>query len=286
MKRIIALIFIMVVLLSSCVLENQDIAGNSGIDNTVISQSDDGTTMIHIDWVIFNSSAELVANADVMLIGTVTGESYKIHETKSVGSNISPYTEYTVEVKTVYKGKVKNKVTVNILGIPQNVRVEYENSGKYDKIPVIDSSPKLEIGETYLFSLKERKNIGLEAITFYQGALNIHKDKEDDVFPSIKEIVSYFGKEKLSEYEQIQHETATYIFKNFESISINSREKLKEMRQMAECEDEETLKSFLRSVNGGGAKSREDLVEFLRLIDSIPILNFVDGTVTWISHET
>ncbi|MDD4475233.1 MAG: hypothetical protein PHV95_05475 [Eubacteriales bacterium] len=70
------------------------------------------------------------------------------------------------------------------------------------------------------------------------------------------------------------------------SINLRSLEQLEEMRRMAEYKDGEELSLYLRSVEGGGAHTREDLVDFLELIDSLPILKFFDGTVTFISHET
>lgn len=70
------------------------------------------------------------------------------------------------------------------------------------------------------------------------------------------------------------------------SIGVRSLEQLEEMRKMAELEDEEALAMYLPSVEGGGAQSREDLINFLKLVDSLPIIEFIDGTVVWISHLT
>lgn len=280
MRRIIALLFIMVVFLSSCVVET----ANSNIEAS--SQPDKTQIMIHADWVAYNTAEELISAADTVLVGTITGIDFEIEKNKL--NDIFPYTIYDIDVKAVYKGDVNKNIKIKVLGT-SGINDTKKNLSNIDinKIPIINGEPTINFSQTYLFVLQDSKDSLPTLISFDQGALNINEpDTKKDNLPSIKEIVSYFGKEKLSEYEQIQHETATYIFKNAESISINSLEKLKEMRQMVECEDEETLKLFMRSVNGGGADSREDLVEFLQLIDSLPILNFFDGTVTWISHET
>ena len=69
------------------------------------------------------------------------------------------------------------------------------------------------------------------------------------------------------------------------SINIHGLEELEKMREMAESKDEEALNLYLRSVNGGGAHNREDLIAFLDLIDSLPILKLIDGEINRICHE-
>lgn len=70
------------------------------------------------------------------------------------------------------------------------------------------------------------------------------------------------------------------------SISVRSLEQLEEMRKMAEIEDEEALASYLQSVEGGGAHSREDLTNFLKLVDTLPVIKFMEGEITYISLQT
>lgn len=70
------------------------------------------------------------------------------------------------------------------------------------------------------------------------------------------------------------------------AISIRGLEQLEEMRKMAEHQDVEELNLYLESIEGGGAKSREDLIDFLTLVDSLPTIKFIDGTISWISHQT
>ncbi len=69
------------------------------------------------------------------------------------------------------------------------------------------------------------------------------------------------------------------------SINIHGLEELEKMREMAESKDEEALNLYLRSVKGGGAHNREDLIAFLDLIDSLPILKLIDGEINRICHE-
>ena len=69
------------------------------------------------------------------------------------------------------------------------------------------------------------------------------------------------------------------------SIGLRSLAQLDEMREMILCTDEEKLDQYLRSIEGAGAKSREDLVSFLNMVDSLPILEILEGDITWISHQ-
>lgn len=68
------------------------------------------------------------------------------------------------------------------------------------------------------------------------------------------------------------------------AIGVRSMAQLNEMREMVSCADEEKLNEYLRSVEGGGARTREDLVAFLNLIDYLPVLELLKGDITWINH--
>ena len=67
------------------------------------------------------------------------------------------------------------------------------------------------------------------------------------------------------------------------SIDVRGLDKLEEMRGMLAKSDEE-LNPYLDTIPGGGLNSREDLVNFLELVDSTPVLKLIDGEVTWICH--
>ena len=69
------------------------------------------------------------------------------------------------------------------------------------------------------------------------------------------------------------------------AISLRSLAELDEMREMIACADEEKLNKYLRSIEGAGARNREDLIAFVNMIDSLPILELIEGEITWISHQ-
>ncbi len=98
--------------------------------------------------------------------------------------------------------------------------------------------------------------------------------KEQTIVSTSNEETSTFSGTKGSQVEEPS-----------ESISVRNLEQLNEMREMVKCEDDEKLYQYLRSIEGGGADTREDLEVFLELIDSLSIINLLDGTVTWISQQ-
>lgn len=67
-------------------------------------------------------------------------------------------------------------------------------------------------------------------------------------------------------------------------IGVRSLDQLSEMRSMIVEKDDIKLAQYLRGVEGGGAESRDDLIAFINLIDSVPMINLIDGDITWIAH--
>ncbi len=54
------------------------------------------------------------------------------------------------------------------------------------------------------------------------------------------------------------------------------------MRAMAVSADTAAVEQYLHSVDGGGADTQSDLVNFLKLYDALPKLNLLDGEIIWI----
>ena len=69
------------------------------------------------------------------------------------------------------------------------------------------------------------------------------------------------------------------------SITLQSLAELDTLREMIECEDEQVLNDYLHSITGGGAQSRQDLIDFLNLVDNTPYARFIDGTVTSLTYN-
>lgn len=71
----------------------------------------------------------------------------------------------------------------------------------------------------------------------------------------------------------------------FPSINLSNLQELQEMREMSVTQDEAALEAYLRTIKGQGARSRQDLLDFLELVDSIPVVQLMDGSVCLLSHE-
>lgn len=54
------------------------------------------------------------------------------------------------------------------------------------------------------------------------------------------------------------------------TIEIPNLEKFNEMKQIAECDDEKRLEQYILSISNSGIQSRNDLLSFVKLIDSLP----------------
>jgi len=69
------------------------------------------------------------------------------------------------------------------------------------------------------------------------------------------------------------------------TINVQSLAELETMREMVECEDEHELQKYLSSIPGGGAQSRQDLIDFLHLVDNTPYVPFIDGEITGLTYN-
>ena len=71
----------------------------------------------------------------------------------------------------------------------------------------------------------------------------------------------------------------------YPSITLRSLAELAELRQMSVNQNETELQAYLKKLEGQGAENRQDLLDFLALVDSIPVVQLMDGTVTFLSHQ-
>lgn len=69
------------------------------------------------------------------------------------------------------------------------------------------------------------------------------------------------------------------------SINLESLEELEIMREMIACEDEQALYEYLHSIPGGGAQSRQDLIDFVNLVEHTPYACLIDGKITWLNYK-
>ena len=70
------------------------------------------------------------------------------------------------------------------------------------------------------------------------------------------------------------------------AIVLRNTQQLQEMQDMANSEDETALEQYLLTVEGGGADNREDIVEFLNVVEELPIPDIIDGKVIFIQYRS
>ena len=72
---------------------------------------------------------------------------------------------------------------------------------------------------------------------------------------------------------------------SYSVITLDSLDQLAQMRQISAAGDEVALQAYLGQLEGSDADSRQALLEFLSLVDSIPVVQLMDGTVCRLSHQ-
>ena len=65
-----------------------------------------------------------------------------------------------------------------------------------------------------------------------------------------------------------------------QSIEISGLEKFNEMKAMIANNDEAQLEQYVQGIASSGIQSKDDLIAFVKLIDSIPQISVLDGNVT------
>ncbi|MBR5880227.1 MAG: hypothetical protein IKZ16_00950 [Clostridia bacterium] len=68
------------------------------------------------------------------------------------------------------------------------------------------------------------------------------------------------------------------------SIEVRSMQEFEKMREMIDCEDEQALEEYLQGLGGYAVDSRQDLIDFVALAESMPCAWIIDGEVTYMSH--
>ena len=70
------------------------------------------------------------------------------------------------------------------------------------------------------------------------------------------------------------------------SISLDGLQALAKMRAMIATEDEHKLAQYLSSIEGGGANDRQDLINFVALVDGTPYPWLMQGEVSGLTYQT
>ena len=68
------------------------------------------------------------------------------------------------------------------------------------------------------------------------------------------------------------------------SIEVRSMKEFEKMREMIDCEDEQELAEYLQGLGGYTVDSRQDLIDFVALAESMSCAQIIDGEVTYMSR--
>ncbi|MBR5602029.1 MAG: hypothetical protein IKW24_05310, partial [Clostridia bacterium] len=68
------------------------------------------------------------------------------------------------------------------------------------------------------------------------------------------------------------------------TICLQGLAELETMREMIACKDEQVLNEYLHNIAGGGAHSRQDLIDFVNLVESTPYVQVIDGEITDLTY--
>ncbi len=74
-----------------------------------------------------------------------------------------------------------------------------------------------------------------------------------------------------------------------DTITVRSLDEFTHMKDMLSCKNEEELGEYLMSVEGSTFDNREldvnDLSNFVRIVESVPFIELIEGKITWISYS-
>ncbi|NMB29633.1 MAG: hypothetical protein GX991_06230 [Clostridiaceae bacterium] len=173
-------------------------------------------TIISLDWSAYESAHELVEAGNIVVLGKISGISFQMYDIKtgrphsadSYGSDIYLHTVYEIETLSFYKGEPADTIHMRMIGGLKDVMVNEQRALRGDcakaNIPLLAGMPELDIGQTYLFVLHQHEDTMPTLLTPSQGVYTVEDPEQKDVLSlvSLKDIISYFGDDKWSAFEQ------------------------------------------------------------------------------------
>ena len=213
-------------LLSGCSADTETSSGNffnsSTHEHSNSSDPEYNVTYNYVsaDYPAYKNAEELITSADMVLIGKVTGLSFQMLDSatglppteKTEERHKELCTIYTVEVITPYKGVASKAINIRVRGGLKDAYTEQQLQALGEKasdgITVAEETPEIEIGETYLFSLRVFEGTDPCIMNPDQSVINLRESLAKDVYGyiSAKDIISYFGEDKWSAFRSADFE--------------------------------------------------------------------------------
>lgn len=219
MKAKSLFVFILaVILLSGCSgktdVQNDSSLGTGQETGSTPEEMDVQYIDVSADWPAYANASALIKEANVVVVGKVTGISFQILDLKNGGAptesseqrNCSLCTIYDVEVGSLYKGNADSKFQFFMYGGLKEEYVKEQlaalDSIDQKKIPVMEGTPDIEIGKTYLFVLYQYKDKMPTPLNLKQGVYRLDDPLKKDAYSYVspKEIISYFGDDKWTAF--------------------------------------------------------------------------------------
>jgi hypothetical protein len=183
---------------------------------TSTNVTDVNHTIISLDWPAYESAHELVEAGNIVVLGKISGISFQMYDIKtgrppsadSYGSDVYLHTVYEIETLTFYKGEPAETIHMRMIGGLKDVMVDEQRALLGDcakaNIPLLAGMLELDIGRTYLFVLHQYEDTMPTLLTPSQGVYTVDNPEQKDILSlvSLKDIISYFGDDKWSAFEQ------------------------------------------------------------------------------------
>jgi hypothetical protein len=241
-SKIITAIAIATSLLSAC-SKNQNIKpeNSSGSDEVISSFANNVVyNSVFADYPIYRNVEELMSSSlsqipVEILIGKVTDISFQMLDSttglpptdKTEERHNELCTIYSIDVITSYTDNTSKLIKIRVRGGLKYIYVkeQLEVLDKYssNSINIVEDMPEIKIGETYLFSLAVFEGTDPCLINLEQGIINIRTAYKKDSFGYISatDIISYFGENKLVEFENKKEDWIKFN-SNFEKETPNT----------------------------------------------------------------
>ncbi len=218
MKVKFLFIFILASILLSGCSEKTDVQedSTSGAVWDSVSSAENNVEYIDVsaDWPAYTNVSALIKEANVVVVGKVTGISFQMLDTQTACppteiSNLKDcllYTIYDVEVLTSYKGTSSGTIKIRLMGGLKDIYLNEQLAAlaSFDEstIPVVAGMPKMEIGETYLLVLYQYEDTMPTPVNPGQGMYKLDDPLQKDTYSYVspKEIISYFGEDKWTAF--------------------------------------------------------------------------------------
>ncbi len=195
---------------TSDTLVQSDSSSNTD-ESSMISDSTDDIryNIVSADWPMYSSVGNLDAASNLIVMGKVTGISFdfvdlstgKLATSSSKEADRCFSTIYDVDIMNCYKGNASGeKLQVLISSGIKDAYIEEQLQVLGDEaegIPIVACNiPKIDIGKTYLFVLKQYEDCIPTVVNMEQGVYAADTPLEKDIMSiSLKDVLAYYGKE-------------------------------------------------------------------------------------------